>query len=211
MESIKRDKAEKQLQQLISRERIWRMYRILSKLLNKAEGKGLRQIDVPDATASNEETGDPNCPKTWKGPWKSVTNPTEIAKVVCKVNADQYHQAHITPFGSGSVADIIGRRGDTPASAELLRGHLPDLPTSTLPEIIRILQTLAKQHPRATDSATISPEEFVSTYKAASENTSSSPSGRHIGHYKAVLDDPILVQLHSRMISIPFQAGFAPE
>jgi hypothetical protein len=109
------------------------------------------------------------------------------------------------------VADIVGRRGDTPASAELLRGHLPDLPTSTLPEIIRILQTLAKQHPRATDSATISPEEFVSTYKAASENTSSSPSGRHIGHYKAVLDDPILVQLHSRMISIPFQAGFAPE
>jgi hypothetical protein len=197
MESIKHDKAEKQLKQLISREKIRRMYRILSKMLNKNEGKGLRWIDVPDAAASTEGTGDPNCPKTWKGPWKSVTNPTEIAKAVCRVNADQYHQAHLTPFSSGPVADIIGRGGDMPASVDLLRGHLPDLPSSTLPETIRILQTLAQQHPTVTGLAIISPEEFVSTYTAASEQTLSSPSGCHIGHYKAVLDDSI--QVHSTL------------
>jgi DNA replication initiation complex subunit (GINS family) len=94
MESIKRDKAEKQLKQLISREKYRKMYRKLSKVLNKQRGKGLSRIDIPDAAAATEMTGDPNCPKTWKGPWKSVTNPTEIAKVVCKFNADQYHQAH---------------------------------------------------------------------------------------------------------------------
>jgi hypothetical protein len=80
MESVKRDKAEKQLKQLISREKLRKMYRKLSKVLNKHRGKGLSQIDIPDAAASTEMTGDPNCPKTWKGPWKSVTNPTEIAK-----------------------------------------------------------------------------------------------------------------------------------
>jgi hypothetical protein len=43
------------------------------------------------------------------------------------------------------------------------------------------------------------------------EATSSSPSGRHIGHYKAIIKDPVLVSLHTAMMSIPFQVGIAPE
>jgi hypothetical protein len=45
----------------------------------------------------------------------------------------------------------------------------------------------------------------------ANESTSSSPSGRHIDHYKAIIKDLQLVGLHSQMMSIPFQMGFAPE
>lgn len=211
MESLMRDRAEKQLRQLISREKIRKMFRKLSRVLNKHKGKGLSRIDVPDALASNETNGDTNNPKTWKGPWKPVTNPTEIAEAVCKVNTAQYHQAHNTPFGTGPVAELFGRRGDTTASVDLLRGRLPELPDATLPETMRILQTLAQPYPAAPGTAIISPEEFVSTYTAASKQTSSSPSRRHIGHYKAVLDDPLLVQLHAHMMSIPFQAGFAPD
>ena len=109
------------------------------------------------------------------------------------------------------MAELVGQHGDTPESVALLRGHLPSLPNSTLPETMRILQTLATDYPVAPGTAAISSEEFEATYAAASENTSSSPSGHHIGHYKAILDNPLLVQLHSSMMSIPFQAGFAPE
>jgi hypothetical protein len=80
-----------------------------------------------------------------------------------------------------------------------------------MPETMRILQTLATQYPAATGTVVITPEEFVSMYRVADENTSSSPSWRHIGLYKAILDDPLLVKLHSCMMSLPFQAGFAPE
>jgi len=52
----------------------------------------------------------------------------------------QYHQAHNTPFGSGPVADILGRRGDTTASANLLQGTIPEeLPKDIMPETLRVL------------------------------------------------------------------------
>ena len=43
------------------------------------------------------------------------------------------------------------------------------------------------------------------------ETTSTSPSGRHLGHYKtAILDDDV-AQLHVDMINFPITYGFAPE
>jgi hypothetical protein len=80
---------------------------------SKHTKKGLSHIDVPDTSAETATSGYPNCPTTWKGPWRSVTNPQEIAQEVCKINANQYHQAHCTPFGSGPVADMFGQRGNT--------------------------------------------------------------------------------------------------
>jgi hypothetical protein len=80
-----------------------------------------------------------------------------------------------------------------------------------MPETFRVLQTLATQTSQVEASAVIIPDEFRSTYLVAHEQTSSSPSSRHIGHYKAVLADPLLVQLHAQIMSLPFQAGFAPD
>lgn len=54
------------------------------------------------------------------------------------------------------------------------------------------------------------PKEFISTYQCINEKTSSSPSGHHTGHYKAILHDTILVGLHAAMMSLPFQVGFVP-
>jgi hypothetical protein len=80
-----------------------------------------------------------------------------------------------------------------------------------MPETIRVLQTLATPIPTVEDEVIISPDNFRSTYRVAQESTSSSPSGRHISHYKAILKDPTLVQMHSQIMSLPFQVGFAPQ
>jgi hypothetical protein len=80
-----------------------------------------------------------------------------------------------------------------------------------MPETLRILHTLATLTPAAEGNVVISSEEFIATYSVASKQTSSSPSGRRIGHYKAILEDSSLVKLHSSMMSLPFKAGFAPE
>jgi hypothetical protein len=75
------------------------MHRKIGLTLRKSFGGGLSHIDIPDSAAVSASNGDPNNPKQWKGPWHSTTNPREIAREVCKINSDQYHQAHFTSFG----------------------------------------------------------------------------------------------------------------
>jgi hypothetical protein len=61
-----------------------------------------------------------------------------------------------------------------------------------MPETVWILQTLATPLTQVDQSGIITDKDFIGTYKSANEATSSSPSGRHVGHYKAVLKDPNL-------------------
>jgi hypothetical protein len=106
----------------------------------------------------------------------------------------------------------VGHNGDTPFATSLIGGTIPHMEFKRMPETQRILETLARPFPALPQSlAVISPEEFVASYKAAKESTSSSPSGCHIGHYKAAIGDPALNELHSSMMSIPFQVGFVPD
>jgi len=212
LEGLKRSRINKQIKRLLYRERIRKMYGKLGRILQRRVGKGLSRIDVSDSSAASPTSGDPQNPKTWNGPWRAITSPTEIAQEVCKINLDQYNQAQHTPFGFGPLADMIGWKGDTSTSLDILNVRLPQtLPPDLLPETIKILQTLADPTTETQGTGVISEEEFIQSYRLSQEGTSSSPSGRHIGHYKAALKDPKLVSLHTNMMSIPFQVGFAPD
>ena len=54
----------------------------------------------------------------------------------------------------------------------------------------------------------ITTEDFFHYFKKKREKTETSPSGRHMGHYKAILRNEGLVRLHLLMINIPLQCGF---
>ena len=203
-----------QLRQLLARERKRRLYRKLGTTLHPSQHSGLKSIDVPDPRAKGPNIGSPDDPKTWKGPWIALTKPEDIAQRACEMNRKQYNQAECTPFGSGPLATIIGRKADTPTASALLQGTIPTQVLPHLePETARILRTLSTPAPLLPQDKqfTVTPAEFIATYKRVNEATSSSPSGRHVGHYKAILHDPTLVELHANMMSIPYQVGFAPE
>jgi hypothetical protein len=210
MEQVRKERQRLQLQRLHKRETSRRLYRKIGKILKPHQNTGLSRVDVPDYNAESNTTGTPNDPKLWQGPWKTITNPMELASIIKEINRKQYHQAHTTPFGSGLLAQQLGHRGNTAAALALLNGTLPSVAPSLLPETQRILQTLARNHPTIPDSSVITAQDFQDSYKLAKEATSSSPSGRHIGHYKAVVAD-LLTKMHAAMMSIPFQTGIVPE
>ena len=56
----------------------------------------------------------------------------------------------------------------------------------------------------------ITPADFRRMFKKWKEQTSSSPSGRHLSNYKAILNDDEMVKLHCIMCSLLLKCGFPP-
>ena len=80
----------------------------------------------------------------------------------------------------------------------------------------RELQVFLEECQRPTNVPEISAfislvEDFKKCVQRWKETTSTSPSGRHLGHYKtAILDDEV-AQLLVDMINFPITHGFAPD
>jgi hypothetical protein len=54
-------------------------------------------------------------------------------------------------------------------------------------------------------------KDFRAYWKKAKECTSSSLSSHHFGHYKAVIDNDKLSELHSVFVDIAVNSGYSPK
>jgi hypothetical protein len=171
--------------------------------------------------------------KLWEGPWRTITEPEQLATHVASANARQYHQAINTPFGQEPLHTCFGYKGDAPGADSLISGQLPppEIMDQLLPETKAILQYLSalastppddqkpledptsSQHSATgkQQSLLITSDQFRKLYTIMDERTLSSLSGRHLGHYRAAIHSKLLSNLHSSMMSIPYMAGFSPK
>jgi hypothetical protein len=185
--SLSETNIQKEITQLKLREARRRMFKKIKVTLNpSSQTSGLARIDIPSCHTDSPFPDGPD-PKLWKGPWKSITNPVEIAKHVSAANHRQYGQVNKTPFGSKPLLPIYGYNANTQDADRLLEGHLPSssILEKLYPETVSILSSLGRPSPISflSPCTTIGNDQFISLYKALNESTSSSPSGRHIGHY----------------------------
>ena len=119
-----------------------------------------------------------------------------MLKVITEANIKQCHQAHETPFAQEPLFSLFGPDGMTPFAQEFIKGRkIPEAIFAQMKlETQRILE--AYQIPVASKyskTMEITSSMFISCYKNVNEKTSSSiPSSRHVGKYKAALDYPFI-------------------
>jgi hypothetical protein len=93
-----------------------------------------------------------------------------------------------------TASTMMGPLAYSQATSDLLAGVLPSNIDYHLQETTEIVQVPACPLALSPQEIlfSITPDQFVGTYKVVQEKTSSSLSGRHVGHYKAVLEDSSL-------------------
>jgi hypothetical protein len=77
---------DREIRQIKAREQNRRKYNRIRQALHKAiKGNGLARVNIPDCDTNTPFPEGPD-PKHWKGPWKSITNPDQIASHVISAN-----------------------------------------------------------------------------------------------------------------------------
>ena len=144
--------------------------------------------------------------------YDNVLDCAAIEAELMRNNRNWFRQAKDTPFGQGELFDLVGYDGLTTQATSIVEGgNLDDLGIPMSRELSVFLEECQRTPSVEPISTIISPEDFVLTVKAWKETTSTSPSGRHLGHYRtAILDDQV-TQLDTTLLNLPIAHGFAPE
>jgi hypothetical protein len=78
---------------------------------------------------------------------------------------------------------------------------------SNPPGLLCLIQ-YSTQGPRISTEE-VTTDDIVQGFNRWKETTSTSPSGRHLGHYKAILKDPMLLQCFQKFLSIALNSDIA--
>ncbi len=144
--------------------------------------------------------------------YATILDCAEIEHELLRYNKKWFRQAHVTPFGHGELYNLVGYDGLTEEATNIVSGMCIDHMGLTLTREQKVFLEECKCPGSITDIRTnITLEDFKLHVKKWKETTSTSPSGCHLGHYRTALFDDRVASLHTDMLNIPIQYGFAPE
>jgi hypothetical protein len=128
--------------------------------------------------------------------WEKVINRSEIEVQILKYNRDSFRVTADSPYGHGIIHDKLTFTGLSPAASGLLHGVIPDnWPTSDdhLQSFLSSFTIPETEQNSPPISTTLSTDDVSRSFKQWREKTTTSPSGRHLGHYKALISNPTLL------------------
>jgi hypothetical protein len=169
--------AEKLLLVRTGQSEVQNTFRLLKVQLKNNRSDGISHIEVPDCDAFGERTQDPDKAVTWR----QVTDPTEIEDTLLKRNTAHFGQAQGTPFTVEPITKDIGYEGTATLDEMMAQWDGQDGGVQSL------LKKLTDGNQLLGIDDDLSLAEFIKGFKKWSEETSTSPSGRHLGHYKCLL------------------------
>lgn len=122
--------------------------------------------------------------------WRTITDPPAIEYYLLLRNRFHFGQAHGSPFTVGSLQHDISWAADSPQSEMILEGTY--IPQEQVPDICNeVIQACQRRTDNPIISAELSYESFRGKMRKWRESTVTSPSGRHLGRYKALFNKGI--------------------
>jgi Reverse transcriptase (RNA-dependent DNA polymerase) len=167
------------LVQLLNREQTRADFSYLRKVFKPSRSKGITTIEVPDPDH--------------EGQFIQINEPNSMQEYLYNRNIRHFSQAELTPFTTSPLIDLLQYNGTNEESRRILEGDLDRIQLDELSEATKqILQMLGEQRNIPKIPKDISFEEYLKAFEKWRERTTTSPCGRHLGHYKVLLKLNIL-------------------
>ena len=176
------------LRRLKRAEALTQLFRKLRYVRGVAKRQGVTRLEIPLHPGDDPKA----CTE-----WRQIDVPTEVVTLLQDRNRKHFDQAKGTPFTVAPLAEQVGFTGTGVYCDQLLQCTYDS--TEHEPSVRLLLKHLQQVHQMeaAATRPTITAEEFRSKLLVWSEAATTSPSGMHLGHYKA------LIAKHSFSIDLP--------
>ena len=161
--------------------KMWKKIRFLTGSITNAQ---LQTLDIPE----DESIGWNEIKERKNLQFKTIDDPEVIEKLIIERNAIHLNQAEGTPLTIEPMISLIGTDSYTTFGDEILKGtaNVSEIKSPTIRKYIQQL----KKNEEILKSPTvnfISLEDYKSGFKKWKESTTTSPSGRHLGHHHSLL------------------------
>ncbi|KAI2505037.1 hypothetical protein MHU86_9393 [Fragilaria crotonensis] len=166
------------LRRIKKAEDINNMFRKLANVRRKQVRQGVTRVEIPRL-----EGDDPKACTDWV----QIDVPTEVLHQLQQRNRTHFGQAFGTPFTIPPLATELGFDGATAHGQQILDGAYDS--TALESNVRRLLSHLEKVQDiyKNPSKPTITEEEFRGKLRVWTESTTTSPSGLHLGHFKALI------------------------
>jgi hypothetical protein len=114
----------------------------------------------------------------------------DIERHIASYNCDSFRAASESPCGHGIIHNALTYTSLSPAAAALLRNEIPpDWPRedSHLTEFLASFAIPLRVQGRDPIDTVLTELDVLKGFQSWKETTSTSPSGRHLGHYKSLV------------------------
>ena len=172
LDSLSNCEDPKILKRIKRAEELSRSYQKIAHILNPSNAALVTQVEIPAD----------GLPPKQAIKWNRITDPNQVTEIIFNRNTKHFQGAHGTPFTTEPLATVYDWSATTPAHAATLEGSPPEHEN----ELVQLILNHSKRKIRSFQ-ATITLEELIKRLRKWSEKTSTSPSCRHLGHYKSLL------------------------
>jgi hypothetical protein len=178
------------------------MYRNIRQVVKPSLNSGLDKLMIPRLKHSTEYPQNFQQFLSSTEPadiiWDTILDKDTIESNLLRFNRNSFRAAAASPCGHGTIHSGLSFNSLSKESAELLSGTIPPhwheqddilrefLTSFALPDVVK--------KNKAIISININEDDVRYVFKNWKETTSTSPSGQHLGHYKALIRDPILLK-----------------